>query len=452
MGYVRAAMANDVLNFLGDLVREARARGADEADAVDIDSRSLDAAVRLGKIEHMERSELRKTGLRVLVGRRQAIVATADRQAETASALVGRAVAMARAAPEDPHAGLAEPALLAEDWPELDLYDDARPASEDLVRGALEAEAAALDVAGVTNSEGAGASRSETRVALVSSNGFAGGYRRSGCGLSVSVLAGEGTAMESGYDWSRAVHASDLAEPAAVGRSAGERAVKRLGPVKPGTAVMPVVFEQRLAGGLVGALAGAINGAAVARGTSFLKDAMGEAVLKDGMNLIDDPGRRRGLGSRPFDAEGLPCRRRALVEDGVLRSWLLDLRSARQLGLPPTGHASRGAGSAPGPASSNLYLEPGRRSPEDLIGEIENGLFVTALMGHGVDLVAGRYSQGAAGFAIRGGKIAEPVSEITIAGELRDMLLGLDAADDLVFRGSANAPTLRVEAMTVGGR
>ena len=210
--------------------------------------------------------------------------------------------------------------------------------------------------------------------------------------------------MESGYDWSRAVHASDLAEPAAVGRSAGERAVKRLGPVKPDTAVMPVVFEQRLAGGLVGAIAGAINGAAVARGTSFLKDAMGEAVLKDAMNLIDDPGRGRGLGSRPFDAEGLPCKRRALVEGGVLRSWLLDLRSARQLGLEPTGHASRSAGSAPGPASSNLYLEPGRLSPEALIGEIENGLFVTALMGHGVDLVAGRYSQGAAGFAIRGGE------------------------------------------------
>ena len=452
MGYGRRAMENDVLNFLGGLVRDARAQGADEADAVDIDSRSLEAAVRFGKVEHMERSERRKTGLRVLVGRRQAVVATADRQAETAAALVERAVAMARAAPEDPHAGLAEPGLLAREWPELDLYDAARPASEALVRQALEAEAAALGVAGVTNSEGAGASRSESRVALVSSNGFAGGYRRSGYGLSVSVLAGEGTAMESGYDWSRAVHAADLAAPAAVGRSAGERAVRRLGPVKPETAVMPVVFEQRLAGGLVGALAGAVNGAAVARGTSFLKDAMGEAVLKDGLDLVDDPGRRRGLGSRPFDAEGLPCRRRALVEGGVLRSWLLDLRSARRLGLPPAGHAARSAGAAPGPASSNLYLAPGRLSPDELVGEIEHGLFVTALMGHGVDLVAGRYSQGAAGFAIRGGEIAEPVSEITIAGELRAMLLGLEAADDLAFRGAANAPTLRVEAMTVGGR
>ena len=445
-------MTNDVLNFLGDLVREARARGADEADAVDIDSRSLEATVRFGKIEHMERSELRKTGLRVLVGRRQAVVASADRQRETASALVERAVAMARAAPEDPHAGLAEPALLASDWPELDLYDADVPASEEFVRKAAEAEAAALDVAGVTNSEGAGAGRSETHVALVSSNGFAGGYRRSGFGLSVSVLAGEGTAMESEYDWSQAVHASDLADPAALGLSAGERAVRRLGPVKPETAVMPVVFEQRLAGRLVGALAGAINGAAVARGTSFLKDAMGEAVLRDNMALIDDPGRRRGLGSRPFDAEGLPCERRALVENGVLRSWLLDLRSARQLGVPPTGNAARSAGSAPGPTSSNLYLEPGGLSPEELIGEIESGLFVTSLMGHGVDLVAGRYSQGAGGFAIRGGKLAEPVSEITIAGDLRDMLLGLDAADDLVFRGSVNAPTLRVDAMTVGGR
>ena len=452
MVYVDRAMETDALNFLDDLVRKARAQGADEADAVDIDSRSLEAAVRLGKIEHMERSELRKTGLRVLVGRRQAVVASADRDPETAAALVERAVAMARAAPEDPHAGLAEPALLASEWPELNLFDADVPASEDLVGKAVEAEAAALDVAGVTNSEGAGASRSETHVALVSSNGFAGGYRRSGCGLSVSVLAGEGTTMESEYDWSQAVHASDLAEPAALGRNAGERAVRRLGPVKPETAVMPVVFEQRLAGRLVGALAGAINGAAVARGTSFLKDAMGEAVLKDHLSLIDDPGRRRGLGSRPFDAEGLPCTRRALVEDGVLRSWLLDLRSARQLGLPPTGNAARSAGSAPGPASSNLYLEPGPLAPEELIGEIETGLFVTALMGHGVDLVAGRYSQGAAGFAIRGGELAEPVSEITIAGDLREMLLGLDAADDLVFRGAVNAPTLRLDAMTVGGR
>ena len=445
-------MADDILNFLEDLAREACAQGADEADAVDIDSRSLDAAVRFGKIEHLERSELRKTGLRVLVGRRQAVVATADRRPETASELVERVVAMARAAPEDPHAGLAEPALLATDWPELDLYDAVMPASEDLVAKAAAAETAALDVAGVTNSEGAGASRGETRVALVSSNGFAGSYRRSGCGLSVSVLAGEGTAMESEYDWSQAVHAADLADPAALGRTAGERAVRRLGPVKPETALMPVVFEQRLAGRLVGALAGAINGAAVARGTSFLKDAMGEAVLKQGMALIDDPGRQRGPASRPFDAEGLLCMRRALVEDGVLRSWLLDLRSARQLGAPPAGHAVRSAGSAPGPASSNLYLEPGRLSPEALIGEVENGVFVTALMGHGVDLVAGRYSQGAAGFAIRGGKLAEPVSEITIAGDLRDMLLGLDAADDLVFRGATNAPTLRIEAMTVGGR
>ncbi len=452
MVYVDPAMANDVLSFLGDLVCEARKQGADEADAVDIDSRSLEAAVRLGKIEHMERSELRKTGLRVLVGRRQAVVASADRQTETASALVERAIAMARAAPEDPHAGLADPSLLASDWPELDLYDAEAPASEDFVRKAAEAEAAALDVPGVTNSEGAGAGRTETHVALVSSNGFAGSYRRSGCGLSVSVLAGEGTAMESEYDWSRAVHASDLAEPVALGRNAGERAVGRLGPVKPETAVMPVVFEQRLAGRLVGAIAGAINGAAVARGTSFLKDAMGDAVLKEGMALIDDPGRRRGHGSRPFDAEGLPCRHRALIEDGVLRSWLLDLRSARQLGLPPTGNAARSAGSAPGPTSSNLYLEPGRLSPEELIGEIESGLLVTALMGHGVDLIAGRYSQGAAGFAIRGGKIAEPVSEITIAGDLRDMLLGLDAADDLIFRGAVNAPTLRIDAMTVGGR
>ncbi len=445
-------MAEDVLDFLGDLVRAARAAGADAADAVDIDSRSLEASVRLGAIEHLERSETRKTGLRVLVGRRQAVVATADRQAETAAALIERALAMARAQPEDPHAGLAEPEQLAGGAPELDLLDAAPPASEELVRQASEAEAAALAVAGVTNSGGAGAGWSETRLALASSNGFASGYRRSGRGLSASVLAGEGTAMETGADWTQAVHAEDLEAPAEIGRRAGERAVARLGAVKPATAAMPVVFERRLAGRLIGALAGALNGAAVARGTSFLKDAMGEAVLKAGMTLVDDPHLRRGLASRPFDAEGLAGGRRLLVEDGMLSSWLLDLRSARQLGLASTGSAGRSAGGAPSPSASNLHLLPGTRSPEALIGEIETGLLVTTLMGHGVDLVAGRYSQGAAGFAIRGGEIAEPVSEITIAGELRAMLLGLDAADDLAFLASVNAPTLRIDAMTVAGR
>ena len=445
-------MSDDPGTFIEDLLRAARRQGADAADAVHIDSRSLEASVRLGELEHLERSESRTVGLRVFVGRRQAAVASADRSPDIVEGLVERAVAMARAAPEDPYSGLADPGQLAVGRPELDIHDPDLPDGEALVAKAREAEEAARAVAGVTNSNGGHAGWSERHMVLAASNGFTGGYRRSGHSISVSVLAGEGVGMETDHDFSAAVHAEDMEAPATVGRRAGERTVRRLGARKLDTATLPVVFEQRIAGSLLGHLAGAINGAFVTRGTSFLKDALGSRILPAGTDLVDDPLRPRGHASKPFDAEGLATGRRLLVEDGVLRSWLLDLSSARQLGLESTASASRGAGGPPSPSATNLHLGPGTKSAEALIGEVGEGLFVTDLIGMGVNLVTGDYSRGAAGYAIRNGELAEPVSEVTIAGRLRDMLLGLEAAGDLVFRGAVNAPTLRIEGMTVAGR
>ena len=442
----------EALAFLDDLIRKARTAGADAADALLVESRSLSAAQRLGKPERLERSESNDLGLRVLIGKRQAIVSGTDRSPAAIDALVERAVAMARIAPEDEFAGLADPDQVARSIPDLDLCDWAEPSPESVIERARAAEEAALAVPGVTNSEGAEAGWGITRVLLAASNGFVGGYARSGHSVSAAAVAGSGTAMERDYDYSSVVHGADLESPEAIGRSAGERAVRRLNARKVETARVPVLFEQRLAGGLLRHLAGAINGAAIARGTSFLKDRLGTQIFPSGINIVDDPTRRRGLASKPFDGEGLPTARRLLVEDGVLRSWVLDLHSARQLGLASTGSAARGTGSPPSPSTTNLYLEPGAQTPEALIAEIERGFLVTELIGMGVNLLTGDYSRGAAGFWIENGAIAYPVSEMTIAGNLNDMFREMTVANDLVFRAAVNAPTVRIDGMTVAGR
>lgn len=390
--------------------------------------------------------------MRIFVGKRQAIVSTSDLAGATRAEIVERALAMAKSVPEDPHAGLAEPDAVARTWPGLDMADPTEPDPAWLLKTATIAEEAARAVKGVTNSEGAEASWSRSQITLAATNGFAGGYRRSHFGLSVSVLAGEGTAMERDDDFTSGVYRSDLEDPAAVGRQAGERAVRRLHPRKAATAKLPVVYDPRVANSLIGHLAGAINGAAIARGTSFLKDQMGAAILPKGMDLVDDPHRRRGFRSRPFDGEGIASTTRKLVEDGVLRSWVLDLRSAHQLGLASTGHAARGTSSPPSPSTTNLYLAPGEHSPEELIGAIRQGLYVTDLMGFGVNGITGDYSRGAAGFWIENGKLAYPVSEMTVAGNLKEMFRHLVAANDLRFRYGTDAPTLIVESMTIAGK
>ena len=439
----------DRLTTLSDLIATAKRAGADAADALLVSSASLSVKRRLGAIEQLERSEGFDIGLRVFLGQRQAVVSSTDADPRTFAALAERAVAMARVVPEDPFAGL--PEAVAIPPRDLDLADAAEPTAEDLLARAAAAEEAALAVPGVTNSEGADAGWGRTEIALVASNGFAGSFLRTSHSISATALAGTGTGMERDYDWSSTVHLADLDDPVAIGRRAGEQAVRRLNPRRARTARIPVVFDPRVAGSLLGHLVGAINGAAVARGTSFLKDRMGQQVMAAGLTVRDDPLRRRGLRSRPFDGEGMPGDPRAVVADGVLTTWLLDWRSARQLGLVSTGHASRGTGGAPGPAPTNLWLEPGALTPVALMADIAEGLYVTEMIGMGVNGVTGDYSRGAAGFMIRGGQLAEPVSEVTIAGNLTDMFLRLTPANDLTFRRGTDSPTVRIEGLTLAG-
>ena len=432
------------------IVARATAAGADAADAVFAADASLDVSVRLGALEEVGRSESGELGLRVFVGRRSASVSTSDLSDAAAGVLVERAVAMAREAPEDPYAGLAPvERLLHGEAPRLDLADRAEPTPEELRDLAMAAEDAGRSVPGVTNSEGGGASAARGVWALATSTGFAGGYETTTYGLSASVLAGEGGAMQRDYAYHSARLRRALDTPEAIGRQAGERAVARVNPGKPASGPMPVVFDPRVGSSLVGHLVGAIGGAAIARRTSFLLDALGTAVLPAGLSLCDDPHRPHGLRSRPFDGEGLPVSPTAIVEDGVLQTWLLDSASARQLGLEPTGHAARGIAGAPGVAVSNLYLGGGHMPVETLLEEVGEGVYVTELIGQGVNGVTGDYSRGAAGFRIEGGRIGAPIAEFTIAGNLRDMLRNITAANDLVFRYGTNVPTLRVDGMTV---
>jgi PmbA protein len=442
---------SDDIALLGDLIARARAAGADAADAVMVGGTSLGVQRRLGKTEHVERSEGRDLGLRVFLGRRSAIVSSTTVDPAGFAALAERAVAMARVVPEDPYSGLAAEARLPDDAGPLDLADTAEPDTATLLKRAAAAEDAALAVGGVTNSEGADAGYGSTEIVLVTSAGFAGTYRRTSHSVSATALAGAGTGMQRDYDYSSAVHLADLDDAAAIGRSAGERAVARLDPARPRTAKVTVVYDPRVAGGLLGHLSGAINGASVARGTTFLKERLGSRVFAAGIDVVDDPRRVRGLRSRPFDGEGVPTTRRAIVEDGVLTTWLLDSRSARQLGLKTTGHAARGTGGPPSPSATNLYMAPGALTPAELMADIKEGLYVTELIGMGVNGITGDYSRGAAGFMIRDGAIAEPVAEITIAGSLSEMFAHLTPASDLVFKRGTDAPTIRVEGMTLAG-
>ncbi|MDE2228008.1 MAG: TldD/PmbA family protein [Alphaproteobacteria bacterium] len=441
----------DPLALLGDLVSRARQAGADQADAVLIDSISLSHARRLGLLEKLERAEAFNLGLRVILGKRQAIVSANDRDADHGRELVGRVIAMARSVPEDPYCGLADPAELAKQFPDLELADPVEPTPALLAERAGVAEEAALAIKGVTNSEGAQAGWSRNRMALVGSNGFAGTYAATGHAIAVAVLAGNGTTMERDDDWDSAVFGADLKSPSAIGRKAGERAVRRLGARKMPTAKVPVVFDPRVSSSLLRHLSGAISGPSIARGTSFLKDKLGQPVLPRGITVVDDPHMMRGHRSAPFDGEGVATARRDVVADGVLQTWLLDLASARQLRLKTTGHARRGTSAPPGPAPANLYLVPGALTAQELVGEIASGFYVTELMGMGVSGVTGDYSRGAAGFWIDNGVLAFPVSEVTVAGNLKDMFLHLTPASDLEFRTGIDAPTVRIDGMTVAG-
>lgn len=433
-----------------DIVARAIAAGADAADAVFAASTALDVSVRLGALEDVSRSEGAELGLRVFVGRRNASVSTSDLSAATLDAVVERAIAMAREAPEDDWAGLApEDRLLRETPPSLDLDDGGAVDPEQLRARALEAEEAARAVPGVTNSEGGGASASRSVTALATSHGFAGSYAVTGYGVSASVLAGSGGDMQRDYAYHSTRHLEQLDPAAVIGRMAGERAVARINPGRLDSGPRPVVLDPRVGASLLGHLIGAIAGQAIARKTSFLLDALGERVFAPGIEILDDPHRPQGLRSRPFDGEGLPVGPMAIVADGILPAWLMDSASARQLGLAPTGHAARGVAGAPGVSSSNMHLAAGTISRDALIGGLKQGVYVTELIGMGVNGVTGDYSRGASGFLIENGEITTPVAEFTIAGNLKDMFRALTPADDLVFRYGINVPTLLVEGMTV---
>jgi PmbA protein len=442
---------DDRLNLLKDLVAKAKRAGADEAEAVAIDGTALSVSWRLGKTESLEQADAADLGLRVFVGKKQASVASTDRRASTLEDLVARAVAMARVAPEDPYCGLAAPDEIARAFPSLELADDFDLLPEVLLARAREAEDAARAVPGVTLVDSTSASAGNTTILMTASNGFSGSYRRTSYGIGASVIAGSDTEMVTDYDFASRVFQSDLPDASLIGRRAGERTVKQLKQRKMPSAQVPVVFDPREASGLLHNFASAVSGASIARGTSFLKDYLGKAVFADAITIIDDPFRQRGLRSRLFDGEGIMPKRMAIVEKGVLKSWFLDLRSARQLGLQTTGHAGRGVGGPPSPSPSNLYIEAGSSTPADLIKDIKQGFYVTALMGMGVNGVTGDYSQAASGFWIEDGVLAFPVNEMTIAGNMRDMFRHIAAGSDLAFEYGFDSPTLRVEEMTVAG-
>jgi len=432
-----------------DLVEQARKAGADAADAVVVRSVSLSAQARLGKIEELQRSESDDLSLRVFIGKQVASVSGND--FSNAGQFVERALAMAKVAPEDPFAGLAESGDLAIGDADLDLLDSTQPASEALSERALRAEAAMLAQSGVSNSGGASAGWGLGGMVLATSNGFSGTYLGSHHSTSATAVAGEGTGMERDYEFSSVVYEADLTGPEEIGERAAKRALARLNPRKVDSTTGAVVFAPRVSRTVLGHLAGAINGSAIARQTSFLKDKLGEKIFAAGIVIRDDPTRRRGLRSRPFDGEGVRCAPLTLVEDGVLQTWLLDSGSARELGLKTNGRAMR-SGSTSHPGTTNIALAPGAVSPEDMVAGIEKGLFVTDLIGHGGNLITGDYSRGAAGFWIENGKIQFPVAEVTIAGNLADIFARLVPADDFTYRYGMDAPTLMVDGLTIAGR
>jgi len=446
--------APDLADLTGRLLDAARRAGADAADAMAVDGISLSIDVRDGRLEEAQRAEGTDLGLRVFLGRRQAIVSASDTSDATIAAMAERAVAMAREAPEDPHAGLADPALLARDtdMARLDLVDHSpEPDPAALEDEARRAEAAARAVAGVTRMDQTSAGYSRRRVHLAATNGFAAGYARSDRGFSCVAIAGEGTGMERDYDYDSRVFQSDLRPPEEIGRIAGERAVARLGAVKPATGTYPVLFDERVASSLIGHLLSAINGAMVARGSSFLRDAMGQQVLPSGLSVTEEPHRPRTSASKLFDAEGLPTARRDIVADGVLTGWVLDLATGRKLGLPSTANAARGPSSQPSPTVTNIRLTPGDKDLAGLLSDMGTGLYVTSMIGSTINPNTGDYSRGASGFWVENGRIMQPVNECTIAGNLRDMLLRIVPANDAREHLSRVVPSILIDDMVIAG-
>jgi PmbA protein len=446
-------MADMDENLLADVVAAALAAGADAAEAVGAERQSLGINVRLGKLEEVEREESRDLGLRVFVGKQHATVSGSDISPQARAKLIERAIAMARLAPEDPYSGLADPALFAKGpYPDLDLFDATEPSPEELEDMARAAEDAARAMPRISNSDGGSATASRSEWRLVTSNGFSGRHQASGFSVGASVIAGDGDEMEGGYDGRSARWRSDLPDPQAIGQEAARRAAARLGARKIGSTTAPVIFENRLAMSLIGPMIGAIGGPSIARGNSFLKDKLGQQVFSKGINIVDDPHKVRGLGSSPFDDEGVANRVWSLIDDGVLTTWLMNSSSARQLGLASTGHASRGLAGPSGVGTSNLTLQPGEKDQAALMRDAGTGVLITSMFGPSLNGNTGDWSVGCAGFWFEGGELAYPVAEITVAGNLIDIYARLIPGSDLEFRGSANAPSILVDGLAIAGK
>ena len=443
-----------IAEYAQNLLDAARAAGADSADAIVIEGTSVSIDVRGGRLEHAERAEGLDIGLRVLIGQRQACVSSSDASPATMAVMAERAVAMAREAPEDPYAGLADANQLSarRDADGLELLDtSAEPDPAMLEEDARRAEASALSVKGISQIDQASAAYSRRQVHLAGSNGFSGGYGRSSRHISCVAITGEGTLMERDWSSEGRIFQADLPSPESIGQQAGERAVARAGSRKPPSGAFPVLYDERVAASLIGHLTSAINGTSISRGSSWLRDALGEAVLPAGIDLIENPHRVRIAGTRPFDAEGLETKKRNLVQDGVLQGWVLDLATGRKLGLESTGNAARGPSSPPSPSLSNTALTQGRHSREDLLRDMGTGLLITSLIGSTISATTGDYSRGASGFWVENGQIAYAVNECTIAGNLRDMLMRIIPANDARAHLSMQVPSLLVEGLTIAG-
>lgn len=446
-------MTPSLTDLTDALLSAAKRAGAEAADVMAVSGTSLGIDIRAGKLEQAERSEGVEVGLRVLMGKRQACVSASDTSTATLNALAERAVAMAKEAPEDPHAGLADPSELAKGWDlaALDLYDaGVEPSAGQLESAARALESSAMAVAGIRQAE-ASSGYSRRQMHIAATNGFSGGYARSSQSMSVVAFTGTGTQMERDWAGESRVYASDLPDAGVIGTLAAERAQMRAGAVKPRTGTFPVLFDERVASSLIGHLLGAVNGSSIARGSSWLRDANGQQVLPKGLSVIEDPHRPRMGSSRPFDAEGLPTARRALVEDGILMGWVLDLATGRKLGMPSTANASRGTSAPPSPSTTNIDLTPGSHSRADLIAQMGTGLLVTSMIGSTISATTGDYSRGAAGFWVENGKISHPVNECTIAGNLRDMLLRMITANDARDHLSFRVPSILIDGMTLAG-
>ena len=440
------------LDIAEKLISRAKALGADEVDVVCGRAIALSFEQRLGKPDEAERSEASGLGLRVIIGKSQAIVSSSDFSDDALNALVERAVAMAKVVPEDPNCGLAAKEQLGKrHGTDLQSADPVEPSTDELIRIAAEAEEAALAIKGITNSEGSGSSWEKTESLVVGSNGLHIEEASTEFSVGLSVIAGQGDNMQSAHDYAMSTFAEDLESPKSLGISAAEQALAKMNPDKIPSGEVAVLFDPKVSSSLIGAMASAINGMAIARGTSFLKESLETQIMPKDINIIDDPHIIRGYASSAIDAEGLSNGKCHIVKDGKLMRWLLNLSAARQLGLTPNGHAGRGIASAPYPSISNLYVENGKTSRQELIESIKEGLLITELMGMGVNGVTGDYSQGAAGFRIENGKITSPVSEVTIASNLKDMYKDMTAANDMKFRRRINAPTILVPRMTVAG-